>query len=93
MRRRGYRAARLFTGETVLARGMVVVCDERIEWVGVGEPPGPVSVVDLGDATLLPGLIDAHSRRQGINWARCAGLRRTSSRPRVATRRWTSRRA
>ena len=32
---------------------------ERIAQVG-GEPPAGVPVVDAGDATLLPGLIDAH---------------------------------
>lgn len=59
--RHGYRAARLFTGREWLAPGTVVIRDRVIEWVGSGEPPLPVPTSDLGDATLLPGLIDAHS--------------------------------
>jgi imidazolonepropionase-like amidohydrolase len=59
--RQAYRAARLFTGSKILTPGTVVLRDGLIEWVGSGEPPLPVLVRDLGDATLLPGLIDAHS--------------------------------
>jgi len=41
---------------------VVVVRGERIESVTSGGPlPGGARVIDLGDATLLPGLIDAHS--------------------------------
>ncbi|HEY0876439.1 MAG TPA: amidohydrolase family protein [Vicinamibacterales bacterium] len=60
-RRHGYRAARLFTGDQVMAPGTVVLNGPVIEWVGGGVPPMPVRLEDLGDATLLPGLIDAHS--------------------------------
>jgi imidazolonepropionase-like amidohydrolase len=58
------KAARLFDGKAndVTAPGMVVVTGGRI--VGVGPspaiPPG-AEVIDLGDATLLPGFIDAHT--------------------------------
>jgi imidazolonepropionase-like amidohydrolase len=58
-----YRAARVFDGvsEQVVENGAVVVEDGRIASVGEARalPPG-VEVVDLGDVTLLSGLIDAH---------------------------------
>lgn len=59
------RAARLIdgTGAAPIQRGVVVVTDDRIVAVGaegsVTIPPG-AKVVDLGDATLLPGFIDMH---------------------------------
>jgi imidazolonepropionase-like amidohydrolase len=59
------RAARLIdgTGAAPVANGEVVVTDDRIVAVGrqgaVAEPAG-ARVIDLGDATLLPGFIDAH---------------------------------
>lgn len=63
MRKVLYRAARLFDGrsEEVQTPGRVLVSDGRISAVGpqVSAPPD-VPVVDCGDATLLPGLIDCH---------------------------------
>ena len=64
------RAARLIdgTGAPPVTNGVVVVTGDRI--VAVGRD-GAVSVpagarrIDLGDATLLPGLIDAHSHIVG----------------------------
>jgi imidazolonepropionase-like amidohydrolase len=59
------RAARVIdgTGAAPIANGEVVVTDDRIVAVGrqgaVTEPAG-ARVIDLGDATLLPGFIDAH---------------------------------
>jgi imidazolonepropionase-like amidohydrolase len=59
------RAARLIdgTGAASITNGEVVVTDDRIVAVGrqgaVREPAG-ARVIDLGDATLLPGFIDAH---------------------------------
>ncbi len=56
-------AARLFDGTTdhVVSPGVVVVEGGKIAAVGSDVPtPAGVRVVDLGDATLLPGLIDAH---------------------------------
>src|ERR1700744_4332008 len=57
------KAARVFTAtsEPPLAPGMVVVQGDRITQVGqsLAVPPG-AQVIDLGDATLLPGFIDAH---------------------------------
>ena len=58
-----YRAARIFDGlsEQTIEDGAVLVEDGRIVSVGAPqEPPPGTGVVDLGDATLLPGLIDAH---------------------------------
>jgi imidazolonepropionase-like amidohydrolase len=57
------KAARVFTStsERPLAPGMVIVSGDRITQVGanLAVPPG-AQVIDLGDATLLPGFIDAH---------------------------------
>src|SRR3712207_500463 len=58
-----YRAARIFDGvsEQVVENGAVVVEDGRITLVGPDRDlPPNAEVVDLGDATLLPGLVDAH---------------------------------
>jgi imidazolonepropionase-like amidohydrolase len=57
------RAARLLDVETgnILTPGEVLVRGERIAAAGSGiEHPPESEVVDLGDRTLLPGLIDAH---------------------------------
>jgi imidazolonepropionase-like amidohydrolase len=57
------RAARLLDIETgkMITPGEVLVQDERITEVGssVKRPPA-AEVIDLGDSTLLPGLIDVH---------------------------------
>jgi imidazolonepropionase-like amidohydrolase len=57
------KAARVFTStsERPLAPGMVVVEGDHITQVGqsLAVPPD-AQVIDLGDATLLPGFIDAH---------------------------------
>jgi imidazolonepropionase-like amidohydrolase len=58
-----YRASRVVDGisEEPVEDGAVVVEDERLSFVGPArELASEVEVVDLGDATLLPGLIDAH---------------------------------
>src|SRR5215469_14586214 len=59
----GLRAARLFDGEVFhTGAPLVVVSGDRISAVdlaGGGGSPG-LPTVDLGDVTLLPGLIDAH---------------------------------
>src|ERR1700723_3363263 len=56
-------AARLLDIETgkMLTPGEILVQDERIAEVGsaVKRPQG-AEVIDLGDTTLMPGLIDAH---------------------------------
>jgi imidazolonepropionase-like amidohydrolase len=57
------RAARLFDGigGTLVEPGLLIVSDGKIQSAGSRPiPPGAI-VVDLGDATLLPGFIDAHT--------------------------------
>ncbi|MEV0270032.1 amidohydrolase family protein [Hamadaea sp. NPDC050747] len=57
------RAARLFDGESsALVEQPVVLVDQgQIVAAAAGlEPPADAEVVDLGDATLVPGLVDAH---------------------------------
>jgi imidazolonepropionase-like amidohydrolase len=57
------KAARLFDGASaqLSTPGIVVVSDGRIQSVGNGSAPAGATVIDLGDATLLPGFIDAHT--------------------------------
>jgi imidazolonepropionase-like amidohydrolase len=61
-RRIALRAARLLDVKTgkYVDRPVVLVVGDRIESVGTAAPAG-VAVVDLGDRTLLPGLVDAHT--------------------------------
>jgi imidazolonepropionase-like amidohydrolase len=55
------RAARLIDGRggNVVAPAVVVIRGNRIESIG-GTVPADAQVIELGDMTLLPGLIDAH---------------------------------
>jgi imidazolonepropionase-like amidohydrolase len=79
------KAARLFDGkgDAAVANGVVIVLGTRITAVGSGIPiPAGATVLDLGDATLLPGFIDAHvhlTGESGENWYRetLDGMRRT----------------
>ncbi len=60
---RAYKAALVVDGvsEQPVEDGVVVIQDENIASVGRGaDLPPEADVVDLGDVTLLPGLIDAH---------------------------------
>ena len=56
------RAARIFdsTSGKISSPGLVVVANGKIETVG-GAVPAGADVIDLGDATLMPGFIDAHT--------------------------------
>jgi imidazolonepropionase-like amidohydrolase len=56
------KAAHLFdsTGTTLKDGGTIVLRGDRIVSVG-GMAPAGARVIDLGDATLLPGFIDAHT--------------------------------
>lgn len=68
------KAAHLFDAVTgkVMDGGMVVVNGTTIESVGKSmDLPAGVQVIDLGDATLLPGFIDSHvhmSLEMSDNW-------------------------
>ena len=68
------RAARLYDGkaDAMLAPGVVVVSDGRIVAAGSrAEVPAGARVIDLGDATLLPGLMDAHTHvtfESSLDW-------------------------
>jgi imidazolonepropionase-like amidohydrolase len=58
------KAARMFDGKgnSVTSPGVVVVSGGKITGVGASATiPADAEVIDLGDATLLPGFIDAHT--------------------------------
>jgi imidazolonepropionase-like amidohydrolase len=64
------RAARLIdgTGSAPIGNGIVVVTDDMISAVGTESSvtvPAGVRIIDLGDVTLLPGFIDAHTHLVG----------------------------
>ncbi len=56
------KAARLFDAKSdrMIQPGIIVVAGKQIQAVG-GQAPSGATVIDLGDATLLPGFIDAHT--------------------------------
>ena len=68
------RAARLYDGkaDAVVSPGVVVVSDGKIVAAGSSaQVPAGARVVDLGDATLLPGLMDAHTHlsfESSLDW-------------------------
>jgi len=58
------KAARMFDGKSnsLTSPGLVLVTDNKITAVGSGASvPTGAEIIDLGDATLLPGFIDAHT--------------------------------
>src|SRR6202051_5360965 len=67
-------AARWFESVSgkLVARGVVIVAGTKIQAVGGDlKIPDDAQVIDLGDATLLPGFIDAHvhlSHEAGADW-------------------------
>ena len=56
------RAARIFDSATgkVSVPGLIVVANGKIQALG-GAVPAEAEVIELGDATLMPGFIDAHT--------------------------------
>ena len=70
------KAARLFTatGQEEITPGMVLVDDGVIRAVGARiDVPKKARIIDLGDATLLPGFIDSHvhmSAQMSRDWYR-----------------------
>ena len=58
------KAARLFDGKSnaVVTPGLVIVSGGKIVGIGASAKiPADAQVIDFGDATLLPGFIDAHT--------------------------------
>jgi imidazolonepropionase-like amidohydrolase len=57
------RATRLFDGasDALVQPGVIVVANGMIQSVGSRAALSGATVIDLGDATLLPGFIDAHT--------------------------------
>src|SRR5882724_8629554 len=58
------KAARMFDGvsDRVVSPGLIVVLGDKIRGAGANAeiPPG-AQIIDLGDATLMPGFMDAHT--------------------------------
>jgi imidazolonepropionase-like amidohydrolase len=79
------KAARMFDGKSdrPVEPGLVVIAGGRIQSIG-GSAPAGAKVIDLGDATLLPGFIDAHTHLTmdfdlDYNGARLKALDRTTA--------------
>jgi len=78
------KAARLFDSVSgkIVDHGMVVVVDKKIQAVGASAPiPADARIIDLGDATLLPGFIDAHVHLASESSSHCTArtMRRSLS--------------
>jgi len=75
----------MFDGKSdrLVEPGLIVVSEGKIQSVGGTVPPG-AKLIDLGDATLLPGFIDAHTHLTmdfdlDYNGARLKALNRTTA--------------
>ncbi|HET9393955.1 MAG TPA: amidohydrolase family protein [Candidatus Rubrimentiphilum sp.] len=55
------KAARLFDGQEMHAPGILVIKGDRIVSMHAGDAGSDAQVVDLGAATLMPGMIDCHT--------------------------------
>jgi imidazolonepropionase-like amidohydrolase len=55
------KAARLFDGTALRTPGVLVLRGDRIVSMDAGDAGSGATTIDLGDATIMPGLIDAHT--------------------------------
>jgi imidazolonepropionase-like amidohydrolase len=55
------RATRLFDGRSMRAPGVLVIAGDRIVSMNAGDAGSGATVIELGDATIMPGLIDCHT--------------------------------
>jgi imidazolonepropionase-like amidohydrolase len=55
------KAARLFDGMTMRTPGVLVLRGDRIVSMNAGDAGSGANVIELGDVTLMPGLIDCHT--------------------------------
>ena len=60
------KAARLFTGTAMQSPGVLVVSGDKIVSMHEGDAGSGATVLDLGDATIMPGLIDCHTHVAGF---------------------------
>ncbi len=55
------KSARMFDGTKVITPGVLVIKDSQIVSFNLGDAGADAHVIDLGDAMLMPGLIDCHT--------------------------------
>jgi imidazolonepropionase-like amidohydrolase len=55
------KAARLFDGTTMRTPGVLVVRGTKVVSFNAGDAGSDATTIDLGDATIMPGMIDAHT--------------------------------
>jgi len=60
------KASWLFDGDKFRTPGVCVVKGDRIVSTSQGDAPKDATVIDLGEVTLMPGLIDAHTHVTGF---------------------------
>jgi imidazolonepropionase-like amidohydrolase len=55
------KSARLFDGQTMRVPGVLVIGGDRILSMSAGDAGSGAATIELGDATIMPGLIDCHT--------------------------------